>query len=151
MCCSDRQNQSNTLQHAATRCNTRQRKSLSSTSGAALKTTHCNTLQHTAQHCTILHHTRPHCNTLQHTASHCNNFVEHPFYRAAHCFLEKFRDSRVVPHLEHFRPTSSLINILKSQLIPRLTLLNYNTAIFRECLPDTHKFFENFFLVSCVF
>jgi len=31
-----------------------------------------NTPRHTATHCTTLHHTLPHCNTLRHTAIHCN-------------------------------------------------------------------------------
>jgi len=47
----------NTLQHAATRCNT-----------------HCNTLQHTTAHYNALQHTathwNTHCSTLQHTATH---------------------------------------------------------------------------------
>jgi len=44
----------NTLQHAATHCNT-------------LQHTHSNTLQHAATHCNTLQHT--HSNTLQHTAT----------------------------------------------------------------------------------
>ena len=60
-----------TLQHSATRCNTRQHTA-----------THNNTLQHAAthcknasSHCTTLHHTATHRNTLhtqKHTARHSN-------------------------------------------------------------------------------
>jgi len=50
-----------TLQHAATRCNTLQH-----------ATTRCNTLQHATTRCNTLQHAVTHCNTLQHTATHCN-------------------------------------------------------------------------------
>ena len=72
----------NTLQHAATRCNTLQLCIWFETcfvnhdviDNRALQhtATHCNSLQHTATHCNTLQHTATHCNTLQHTATHCN-------------------------------------------------------------------------------
>ena len=40
--------------------------------GWHIKSTHCNTLQHTATHCNTLQHTETHCKTLRHTATHCN-------------------------------------------------------------------------------
>jgi len=85
----------NTLQHAATRCNTPNtfRPLQCTNTNLARRTSHCNTLPHTATHCDILQHTvhlaRPghyiaqtrtrlvevynatHCNTLQPTAPRC--------------------------------------------------------------------------------
>ena len=45
------------------------------------RTTHCNTLQHTATHCNTLQHTATRCNTLQPIAIHCNTLR----HTATHC------------------------------------------------------------------
>ena len=54
----------NTMQHTATRCNWAGEKG--NAQGLLLITkTLCNILQHTAIHCNTLQHTATHCNTLQ--------------------------------------------------------------------------------------
>ena len=62
-----------TLQKAATHCNTLQQAAadldrLGSTSDES------NTLQHSATHCSTLQQTATHYNTLQHTVTHCHRF-----------------------------------------------------------------------------
>ena len=74
----------NTLQHAATYCNTLNTLQHAAALYQARPAAHCNTLQHTATHCNTLQHieyTAAHCNTLQHTATHCNTLQ----HTATHC------------------------------------------------------------------
>jgi len=64
----------NTLQHAATHCNTLQYQPHSKGQelckwGREVTATYCNTLEYTATHCNTLQHTATHCMTLEHTAT----------------------------------------------------------------------------------
>jgi len=53
---------------------------------AAIYTTHCNTLQHTAIHCNTLQHTAAHRNTLQHIATHICRYMYNTLqHTATHC------------------------------------------------------------------
>ena len=75
MCC-------NTLQHAATHCNTfkfmcvysmmRAWGTLAPHVSALGVCVCCNTLQHAATRCNTLQHAATRCNTLQHAATHCS-------------------------------------------------------------------------------
>jgi len=85
----------NTLQHAATHCNTGGRKEICSyciyynvyaACVHVFKTrSQCNTLQHTAILCNTLQRTATHCNALQHTATHCNTLQ----YTVTNCNTHK--------------------------------------------------------------
>ena len=65
--CGTRQFRCNALQHAATRCITRQRTWAQADKSVEHDIFHDNTLQ---QHCNTLQHTATHCNTLQHTTTY---------------------------------------------------------------------------------
>ena len=95
----------NTLQHAATRCNSLQHTMHIESCDCTLQhvVTHCNTLQHTAARCHTLQNTATHCNPLRHTihiapcvvslhtTTHCHT-LQHPAtpcsplqHAASHC------------------------------------------------------------------
>jgi len=77
----------NTMQHTATRCNTRQHAALCYSTlqqpdqqsrfrravGLPHPAFQCSTLHHTASHCSTLQHSATCCNTLHHTATYCNS------------------------------------------------------------------------------
>ena len=90
----------NSLQHAATRCNTLQHPERQAILGVCGTATHCNSLHLTATLCNTLQHperqalkgifaTATHCNSLQHSAARCNTLqhaatpwkMSHPRYR----------------------------------------------------------------------
>jgi len=81
----------NTLQHAATRCNTPVMENEKETSREDTRiydsfmlqhtVKHCNALQHAGDgngegDCNALHHTAPHCTTLQYDATYCNTLKQ---------------------------------------------------------------------------
>ena len=96
----------NTLPHAATHCNARQRTAPHCT---ALHRTalHCDTLQHTATHCNTLQHTAIHCNTLQHTATSKRDI----FKRA----LGSVADVHTADHYNTLQHTATHYNALQGR------------------------------------
>jgi len=121
----------NTLQHAATHCNTPQHSThtlchivcvylLHTIYTHSHPTTHCNTLHTLYTHsmrvvATHTLHTLPHCNTLQHTATHCNT-LQHTATLYTHSMSHCMRV--VATHTLHTLP---LCNTLQH------TATHYNT------------------------